>query len=176
MVSQMVIGPGSVNFIRRFVWARTKRDVGTVHGLLAGDRSRDRWDFDDIAVVADAHLGLLFPVDAADVLKEAVHEMNAELLAVRHDVDAGVLLQLEPDERRVLLRPAQRLALIAPGAPELFRFREPTWLGETAGDGGREQRERHDVILENLVVGNWDWMLADCAVECHRDAGSRAHA
>src|SRR3546814_5683836 len=57
-----------------------------------------------VAVVADAHGGHALPVDALDLLKEAVHEVLPELLAVADDVDAGGLLEADPVERRLLLR------------------------------------------------------------------------
>ena len=94
MVSQMVIGPGSVNLSARVVWARVKRASLGVHAALARDRPGHRRHVDDVAVVADAHLGLLLPSRCRrDVLEEAVHEVDAELLAVGDDIDAGVLLR-----------------------------------------------------------------------------------
>jgi hypothetical protein len=43
--------------------------------------------------------------------------MDAELLAIRHDVDAGVLLELEPDECRIALCLGEVLAVGAPAGP-----------------------------------------------------------
>ena len=45
-----------------------------------------------------------------DRLEEAVHEMLPRLLAVADDVDAGVFLRLEPEQRRVALGLGQRVA------------------------------------------------------------------
>jgi hypothetical protein len=50
-------------------------------------------------------LVLLLPVDAVDMLEEAVDEMDAELLAVGRDVDAGVFLLLGGLARAVCRSP-----------------------------------------------------------------------
>ena len=56
-----------------------------------------------VAVGADAHLDLVREVDAVDEFEKAVHEMLARLFAVADDVDAGVFLQLDREQRRVEL-------------------------------------------------------------------------
>ena len=89
-----------------------------------------------VAVVADAHLHLAAEVDALDELEETVHEVLARLLAVGDDVDARVLLALEPEERGVPLRLRELVAGEAPRRPQLFRLREPDRFGKAAGNGG----------------------------------------
>jgi hypothetical protein len=104
-----------------------------VDRALAPHRPRHRGDVDDIAVGADAHLGLLGPVDALDALEEAVHEVDAELLAVGDDVDARVLLLLEPDQGGIALRGFERSAFVPPGGPQLLGFGQPGRLRQAAG-------------------------------------------
>src|SRR5581483_6477095 len=67
-------------------------------------------------------------------LEKTVHEMLARLLAVRDDLDAGVFLGLEPEERGVALGLCQLLAAGAPGGPKLSRFGEPPRLRQAAGN------------------------------------------
>jgi hypothetical protein len=100
-----------------------------------------------VAVVADAHLDA-FEVDAVDRFEKAVHEMLARLLAVGDDVDAGVLLQLEREERGVALGLGQLLAFEPPRRPQLVGLGEPGRFRQAAGDrqhrmrGVAEQRHR----------------------------------
>ena len=91
-----------------------------------------------IAVVADAHLHLVLEVDAFDRFEKAVHEVLAALLAVGDDVQAGVLLLLDPEQGGVALGLAQRIALLAPLRPQLLGFGEPAGFGQAAGKGGLE--------------------------------------
>jgi hypothetical protein len=105
-----------------------------VHRLRAPHRAGHGRHLDDVAVVADAHLGLPGPVDALDRLEEAVHEVGAELLAVADDVDAAVLLLLEPDQGGVLLAPLELGALQTPGRPQLLGLGQPGRLGQAACD------------------------------------------
>jgi hypothetical protein len=76
-------------------------------------------------------------VDALDLLQEAVHEMLARLLAVGDDVQAGVLLRLDPQQRGIGLglRSASPSASIAATA---CGFGQPAGLGQAAGDGSFE--------------------------------------
>ena len=110
--------------------------------LLAMDRAApsepggDRGHVHDVAVVADAHLGLARPIDALDLLEEAVHEMHPELLAVGDDVDAGRFLLLQPHQRGVALGALEFGAVLPPCRPELFGLGEPWRFRQTAGDGG----------------------------------------
>src|SRR5207237_10814052 len=68
----------------------------------------------------------------------AVDEMLARLLAVAHDIDACVLLFLEPQQRRIALGLSESGAFGAPRRPELVRLGEPGRLRQAAGDGGLE--------------------------------------
>src|SRR5436853_4779144 len=85
-----------------------------------------------VAVVADPHLHLAAEIDALDELEEAVDEVLPRLLAVGDDVEPGVLLRLEPEERGVALRLLQLLARRPPGRPELARLGEPRRLRQAA--------------------------------------------
>jgi hypothetical protein len=109
-----------------------------VHRALARHGGGDGGHVDNVAVVADAHPGLLLPVDAVDVFEEAVHEVAAELLALADDVDAAVFLFLDPQQRGVALALVELGTVEAPRRPQLFRFGEPRRFRQTAGDGGVE--------------------------------------
>ena len=63
-----------------------------------------------VAVFADSHLDLVGEIDALDLLQKAVDEMLARLLALGDDVDAGVLLQLDRQQRGVALGARQLVA------------------------------------------------------------------
>ncbi len=106
---------------------------------LARHRTGNGRHINDIAVVADAHLGLLFPVDALDMLQESMHEMDTELLPLGDDIDTGVFLGLQPDQGSVLLRRPPFRAISPPGRPQLFRLGQPFRFRQAAGDGGRKQ-------------------------------------
>jgi hypothetical protein len=88
--------------------ATAERRFGAVHRAAALRLAGDGRHIHDVAVVADAYLGLEVPVDAFDRLQKPVHKMRAELLTIRHSGDAGVLLLLDPDERGVALGLIQR--------------------------------------------------------------------
>ena len=106
---------------------------------------------DDVPVVADAHLGFPRPVDALDLLQEAVHEMHPELLAIRDDVDAGRLLLLEPHQNCVMLRALQRGAFVPPRRPELLGLGQPCRFRQAAGDGGL-QHDTHTLSLSRSGI------------------------
>jgi hypothetical protein len=65
-----------------------------------------------------------------------VDEVDAGLLAVRDDVDAGPLLLLQPDQRGIFLRAIERRAFVPPRRPEFFRLGEPGRLRQAAGNRG----------------------------------------
>ena len=73
--------------------------LALVHELATFERRGDRRAIGVIAVVADAHAHLLVEVDAVDLGQEAVHEMLPRLLAVAHDVDAGLFLAADRQQR-----------------------------------------------------------------------------
>ena len=110
-----------------------------VHARAQPQRAGDGRTHRLVAIVADAHLDAALEVDALDRFEKAVHEMLARLLAVGDDVDAGVFLQLERQQRGVVLGLQQLLALETPRRPKLVRFGEPRRFRQTAGDGRRKQ-------------------------------------
>ncbi len=141
MVSTMVIGPGMVILsLPLRVRARDPR-LRLVHPAAQTQRRDHRRHHGVIAVVADAHLDLVLEVDAFDRFEETVHEVLPRLLAVADDVDAGVFLRLDPQQRRVALALGQRLTRELPLRPQL--------VGSASQDGlGR---------LPAMVVSNMSW-------------------
>src|SRR5262245_40086676 len=109
-----------------------------MHPAPEAERTRHRRHQRLVAVVADAELHLAIEVDALYRLEEAMDEVLPRLLAVGDDVDAGVLLRLEPDQGRVPLRLGERLALELPARPQFVRFGEPAGLRQAPGDRGFE--------------------------------------
>ena len=99
-----------------------------------------------VAIVADAHFDALVEVDAVDRLEKAVDEMLARLLAVADDVDAGVLLQFDRDQRGVVLGGGKLFALQAPRRPQFVRLREPGGFWQAAGDSGWKQHQVIDSV------------------------------
>ena len=96
-MSAIVIGPGNVNFKRRWCARAAYRASVCVHAALAArSGAAHRRHHRLVAVVADAHLDLVLEVDAVDAFEEAMHEMLTRLLAVADDVEAGVFLDFEP--------------------------------------------------------------------------------
>ncbi len=91
-----------------------------VHGSRSAYGTGYGGDLDCIAVVADAHRRLQIPIDTGNRFEESMHEMDAVLLAVGHDVDAGVALDIEPLADSPLFALDQCLALELPGCPELL--------------------------------------------------------
>jgi tryptophanyl-tRNA synthetase len=70
-----------------------------------------------VAIVADSHLHLAAEVDALDELEKAVDEVLARLLAVGDDVDPGILLLLQPQQRGVAFGALELGARAAPCRP-----------------------------------------------------------
>jgi hypothetical protein len=118
-----------------------KPRLARVHPRAQPQRAGDRRAHRLVAVGADAHLDAPVEVDAFDRFEKAVHEVLARLLAVADDVDAGILLQLEREQRRVILRLRERVTLEPPRRPQLVRFRKPGRFRQAAGDCGRKQGE-----------------------------------
>ena len=101
---------------------------------LAGDGRHRRL----VAVVANADAHPAGEIDALDAGEKAVHEMLTRLLAVGDDVDAGILLNLQREQRRVALALGERLAVEPPRGPQLARLGKPGRFRQTAGDRGFE--------------------------------------
>ena len=77
-----------------------------VDGALAADRAGHRRDLGLVAVGADADRLPAREIDAVEIGEKAVHEMDARLLAVADDVDAGVFLPLHREDGGVDLAAA----------------------------------------------------------------------
>ena len=67
-----------------------------------------------VPVGADAHLDLVREVDAVDEFEKAVHEVLPRHLAVGDDVDAGVFLLLQREQRGIGLRGRKLIACELP--------------------------------------------------------------
>ena len=99
-----------------------------------------------VAVVADAHLDALVEIDAVDGFEKAVHEMLPRLLAVADDVDAGVLLQLDGEQRGVVLGGVELFACSRHGGHSLFGSASQDGFRQAAGDGGGKQ---HFMLIDD---------------------------
>jgi hypothetical protein len=64
--------------------------------------------------------------------------MLARLLAVGDDIDAGILLQLERKQCRIVFGLVELAAFEAPRRPQPVRRREPRRFRQAAGDRGRK--------------------------------------
>ncbi len=111
-----------------------------MHARAQPQRTGDGRTHRLVAIVADAHLDTLVEVDAVDRFEKTVDEVLARLLAVADDIDAGVLLQLDRQQRGVVLGGGELFAFEPPRRPQLVRRRKPCGLRQTAGDRGGEQR------------------------------------
>ena len=76
----------------------------------------------------------MFEVDASDRFEKAMNEVLSRLLAVGHDVEAGILLFLQHQHGRVALGCCELRPLRFPLRPELLRLCKPEWLWQTPGD------------------------------------------
>src|SRR6185369_16855026 len=117
--------------------------LGLVYPAAGVQRAGDDRDHRLVAVGADADLDLVLEVDAGELLEEAVHEVLARLLAVAHHVDAGVLLELDREQRRVELGGGELGAGQSPRRPQAIGFGEPGRFRQAAGDGGGEHAGRN---------------------------------
>ena len=150
----MVIGPGSVNLSLRRVCTRAALASAVCTEPLRRIGRGDGRHLGLVAVGANADHGLARKIDAVEIGKEAVHEMRARLLAVADDVDAGILLELHGEHRRVELALLERLSLEPPSRPEPLLFGEPDRLRKAACDrrlehlGGLDLRERGAIMPE----------------------------
>ena len=93
-------------------------------------------------------------LEAGEVLGEVGHHVAAVLLAVNQDVDAQLLLLLNPEGGGLLLQRPQLLggdgAAPAPGA----RLGEVVRLGEAPHRGDREEREFERQFIQ-LFAAHW---------------------
>ena len=87
-----------------------------------------------VAIITYAHLDFVFEVNAFDLFQKAVYEVLAGLFAIGDDVDPGVFLPLQPQQRRIAFRRGQSLPRTLPRGPQLVRFRQPFRLRQAAGD------------------------------------------
>jgi hypothetical protein len=122
-----------------------------VHGPLAADRASHGRDLGLVAVGADTDRLPTVEVDALEIAEKAMDEMDARLLAVADDVDAGVLLALHREDGRVDLARRERVALEPPCGPKFFRFSKPEGLRQAAGDGGFEHVGSREAIRAEPV-------------------------
>ncbi len=104
-----------------------------VDAAAPGERGGDGRTIGLVAVAADAHPHLGGKIDAVEVGEKAVDEMLARHLTVADDVDAGILLELQREDRRVALRIGEFFAVEPPFRPQFFRLCEPGRLRQTAG-------------------------------------------
>ena len=124
--------------------------LGLVHAALERERAAHHRHHGFVAVGADAHLDLVGEIDAVDEFEEAVHEMLARHFAVADDVDAGVFLQFDREQRGVELALREIVALEPPLRPQFVRLGEPGRFRQAAGDGRRKQ---HGVQLAKRSGG-----------------------
>ena len=142
------VGAGELRFAGMHAGAQTQRaDHGWAHRL--------------IAIVADSHLDTLVEVDAVHRFEEAMHEVLARLLAVGDDVDPGVLLNFECEQRCIVLGGGEFFAFEPPRRPQFFRRSKPGRLGQTSGNRRRKKRFayghgaacRADQVIDNPAGG-----------------------
>ena len=99
--------------------------LGRVHAALQFQFADHLRHHRFVAVGADAHFDLVGEVDAVDEFEKAVHEMLARHLTLGDDVDAGVFLFLQREQRGVGLGGGKLIAGKLPLRPELVRLGEP---------------------------------------------------
>ena len=105
-----------------------------VHPALEPQRCHHLRHLSVIAAIADAHGHLVLEIDAVYLLQKAVYKMLARLFAVAHDVQARILLRLDPEQRGISLGLLQLSALRLPLRPEFFCFGQPSRFRQTACD------------------------------------------
>ena len=109
-----------------------------VDAVAPAQRTGDGRHVGLVAVVADADAHAAGEIDALDAGKKTMHEMLTRLLAVGDDVDAGILLNLQREQRRVALAFGEGLAVEPPRGPQLARLGKPGGFRQTAGNRGFE--------------------------------------
>ncbi len=120
---------------------------GLMHAALERELAAHHRHHGFVAVGADAHLDLVGEIDAVDEFQKAVHEMLARHFAVADDVDAGVFLQLDRQQRGVELGLRELVAGKPPLRPQLVRLGEPGRLRQAAGDGGGKHHSSARVFI-----------------------------
>ena len=78
-----------------------------------------------VAIFADSHFDLMGKIDSLDLFQKAVDEMLAGLLAFSDDIDAGVFLHLERQQRGVAFGSRQLSSLGFPGRPQRIGLGQP---------------------------------------------------
>ncbi len=112
--------------------------LGRVDAVAPAQLAGDGRHVSFVAVVANADAHAAGEIDALDAGKKTMHEMLTRLLAVGDDVDAGILLNLQREQRRVALAFGEGLAVEPPRGPQLARLGKPGWFRQTAGNRGFE--------------------------------------
>ena len=110
-----------------------------VDALLTPQRSGDCRHFRGITIIANAHCDPPRKIDTLDVFEKAVHKVLTRLLAIGDDIDPGVLLLLDHQQRGVALRLNERLALQLPTRPQYPRLGQPSRFRQAA----RDRRLKH---------------------------------
>jgi hypothetical protein len=88
-----------------------------VHAAGQAQRAGDDRYHRLVAIVTDSHLDLVGEVDPFNALQEAVYEVLPGLLTVGDDIDAGVFLFLDRQQRGVAFGVIQLGAALAPFGP-----------------------------------------------------------
>ena len=115
---------------------------GLMHAALESEIAAHHRHPGFVAVGADAHLDLVGEIDAIDEFQKAMHEMLARHFAVADDVDAGVLLHFDREQRGVELGLREIVTLQPPLRPQSVRLGEPGRFRQAAGDGCRKHHVR----------------------------------
>ena len=88
-----------------------------MNAALQSERRHNLWHHRLVAIFADSHFDLVGEIDSLDLFQEAVNEMLARLLAFGDDIDPGVFLHLQRQQRGVPFGPGQFSPLGFPGRP-----------------------------------------------------------
>ena len=84
------------------------------------------------------------PIDAVNLFKETVNEVDSTLLAVEGDVDTGILLFMQPNKSCIAFGLSQLVSVDTLFRLKYFRFRNPAWLRQAPSHGsGKELVRSH---------------------------------
>ena len=135
--------------------------LGLVHAALQRQLAAHHRHHGFVAVGADAHLDLVGEIDAVDEFEKAVHEMLARHFTVADNVDAGVFLPFDRQERCVELGLRKLVAGKPPLRPQSVGFGEPRRLRQAAGNGRRKHHARFDFSRANYfgIMSESLWRL-----------------